>query len=172
MVLQTSPDIPGHPLCDIPGHPRTSPDIPSELAGAANKLCVDNHRVLACTRGTKSEFDKVLTSAIFGGDSGIVTCFAGPGTVWTQTRRSFPYLIERVAASKDPSGMVIVLPLRSHRLPLCLLHQPCDRCCLLRRRSVIRNHPTREEGRLKSRPRIRKRAWRKEMRRGKNARSA
>jgi uncharacterized protein (AIM24 family) len=82
------------------------------LAREADRLCVDNHRVLACSPGTKSEFDRAgsgLVSAVFGGE-GIVTCFSGPGTVWTQTRRSFPYLIEKVAASRDSGGMTISSP--------------------------------------------------------------
>lgn len=81
------------------------------VLGPADRLNVDNHRVLACTPGTKKRPDKVgggLVSAVFGGE-GIVTCFEGPGTVWTQTRRSFPYLIEKVAASRDSGGMHVAL---------------------------------------------------------------
>jgi hypothetical protein len=73
-----------------------------KLGGKSDSLCVDNHRVLGCTPGTKSAVGKAgsLASAIFGGE-GIVTCFEGPGKVWTQTRRSLPYLIEKVAGARD-----------------------------------------------------------------------
>jgi uncharacterized protein (AIM24 family) len=76
-----------------------------KLFSAADGLLVDNHRALACTPGAKNGYAKVggKVSAIFGGE-GIVQSFTGPGVVWTQTRRSLPYLIEKVAGARDSSG--------------------------------------------------------------------
>ena len=61
------------------------------------RLVVDNHRALAYSQGVTSELVKVgsIASAVFGGE-GLAMMYTGPGTVYTQSRRSLPYLINKV----------------------------------------------------------------------------
>ena len=78
-----------------------------ELKGSEDRLKVDNHRVLAFTPGAKtSDASLAVSGSIVGsllGD-GLVQVFEGPGTVWTQTRRSLPHLIREIAEKTKEGG--------------------------------------------------------------------
>jgi uncharacterized protein (AIM24 family) len=78
-----------------------------ELAGPEDQLKVDNHRLLAFTPGAKTSDASLASSGSIVGSllgDGLVQVFAGPGTVWTQTRRSLTHLIREIAEKTKEGG--------------------------------------------------------------------
>lgn len=72
---------------------------------AGQQLVVDNHRVLLSTGGETPQIITVggIRNAITSGE-GMAMLFTGPCTVWTQTRRSFRYLVEEITSKNDNKG--------------------------------------------------------------------